>query len=221
MPVPTADHAERLLVRDRVADSIRTAILDGTLEPGERLHDDQLTSWLGVSRTPIREALATLATEGLIEMAANRYTRVALPDPDEVLDALRTLGLLIGGVVRLTVPVLTDEDVAVAERRLDAEMERLRDGGTARIVLTIGGAYDAWLSLCPNALLVETARKVIAGLAYKLRVDAIGELVPVEHLLEHYPVFRDAVVAGDAVAAELAIETIHMLEPVHASGVNR
>ncbi len=102
MPVPTAAPAERTLIRDQVSDKIRGAILDGTLEPGERLHDDELIAWLGVSRTPIRESLAQLADEGLVETAANRYTRVPLPDPREVLDALRTLGVLFGGIIRIT-----------------------------------------------------------------------------------------------------------------------
>lgn len=53
------------------------AIENGTLEAGERLNDDELTGWLGVSRTPVREAIARLESEGLVEMAANRYTRVA------------------------------------------------------------------------------------------------------------------------------------------------
>lgn len=53
------------------------AIENGTLEAGERLNDEELTSWLGVSRTPVREAIARLESEGLVEMAANRYTRVA------------------------------------------------------------------------------------------------------------------------------------------------
>jgi DNA-binding GntR family transcriptional regulator len=53
------------------------AIENGTLEAGERLNDDELTSWLGVSRTPVREAIARLESEGFVEMAANRYTRVA------------------------------------------------------------------------------------------------------------------------------------------------
>lgn len=212
VPKPEATAAARTLLRDQVTDKIRTAILDSTLEPGERLHDDQLINWLGVSRTPIREALASLANEGLIEMAANRYTRVAQPEPDEVLDALRTLGVLIGGIVRLTAPVMTSKDITVTTKRLNGEIKRLQDGGTARVVLTVGGAYDTWLELCPNPILVETARKVISGLAYKLRVDTIGELIPVEHLLEHYPRFRDAITAGDPIAAELAIETIHMLD---------
>lgn len=61
-------------------------------------------------------------------------------------------------------------------------------------------------------ILLETARTVINGLAYKLRVDTTGEVILVEHLREYYPVLHDAVAAGDPNAAELAIETIHMLD---------
>ncbi|UBQ02568.1 GntR family transcriptional regulator [Curtobacterium sp. TXMA1] len=79
MPVPKPKVAAqpRQLLRDVVYQQLRTAILKGTLEPGERLNDDELTAWLGVSRTPVREAIARLASEGLVEMAANRYTRVS------------------------------------------------------------------------------------------------------------------------------------------------
>jgi len=57
-----------------------TAIADGTLEPGDRLLDDELERWLGVSRTPIRQAIAELHTYGLVEIAANRFTKVATRD---------------------------------------------------------------------------------------------------------------------------------------------
>lgn len=79
MPIPKPVDAApaRTLLRDVVYAKMLDAIQDGTLEPGERLNDDQLTAWLGVSRTPVREAIARLESEGLVEMAANRYTRIA------------------------------------------------------------------------------------------------------------------------------------------------
>jgi DNA-binding GntR family transcriptional regulator len=78
MPVPRDSlPAERVLLRDTAYERLEAAIVDGTLRPGERLRDDELGEWLGVSRTPIREALARLTDAGLVETAANRYTRVA------------------------------------------------------------------------------------------------------------------------------------------------
>jgi Bacterial regulatory proteins, gntR family len=61
VPVPPArDLHRRGLLRDDVYISLRDAIVRGTLAPGERLRDAELATWLGVSRTPIREALLRL-----------------------------------------------------------------------------------------------------------------------------------------------------------------
>lgn len=76
VPTPSTDAPTRTLLRDVVSDQIRREILRGQFEPGERLNDDSLIEWLGVSRTPIREALARLAGEGLVEMVANRPAQV-------------------------------------------------------------------------------------------------------------------------------------------------
>jgi DNA-binding GntR family transcriptional regulator len=84
MPIPQQNPANspRRLLRDVVFDKILSAVLDGTLVPGERLNDVELVKWLGVSRTPVREALVRLASYGLVEIEANRYTRVASLDAD-------------------------------------------------------------------------------------------------------------------------------------------
>ena len=67
MPVPPlAGVHKRPLLRDNVFESLRNAIVDGTFEPGERLKDTELEAWLGVSRTPIREALLRLERAGLV-----------------------------------------------------------------------------------------------------------------------------------------------------------
>ena len=83
MPIPASDPAAttpRRLLRDVAIDQLLAAIVDGTLEPGERLNDDELAKWLQVSRTPIQEAIAQLQTYGLVEIEANRYTKVAARD---------------------------------------------------------------------------------------------------------------------------------------------
>ena len=90
MPIPTPETtpAPRRLLRDVVFDKLLAAIGDGTLELGERLNDDELVSWLGVSRTPVREAIAKLSDFGLVDIEANRYTRVVQPTMTEVDDTL-------------------------------------------------------------------------------------------------------------------------------------
>jgi hypothetical protein len=101
--------------RERFSDTARRsllrALLDGTLTPGERLHDDDLTAWLGISRTPIRSALDRLAELGLVDISANRSTRVASPTPETHRAALQVYGALHGAIAHSVLPALPEDDV--------------------------------------------------------------------------------------------------------------
>lgn len=77
MPIPPTSPLPRTLAREEVYQQIRTWIVEGALEAGETVRDSEMAAQLGVSRTPVREALRRLEDEGLIETARNRWTRVA------------------------------------------------------------------------------------------------------------------------------------------------
>ena len=78
MPLPdNSQPIGRFSMREEVYNSLLTWIMEGTLCPGEKILDKDLAERLGVSRTPVREALRRLEDKGLIESAANRWTRVA------------------------------------------------------------------------------------------------------------------------------------------------
>src|SRR5688500_13722843 len=88
MPIPVAENPLRTsLLRDAVHDRLRDAIVDGTLAPGEVVRDTELATWLGVSRTPVREALLRLGETGLVRSAPGRSTVVAEIDLAEVREA--------------------------------------------------------------------------------------------------------------------------------------
>ncbi|WP_423921200.1 GntR family transcriptional regulator [Frigoribacterium sp. 2-23] len=124
MPIPTLTDqppAPRRLLRDVVYDKMFLAIIDGTLEFGERLNDDQLVKWLGVSRTPVREAIAKLAEQALVDIEANRYTRIVAPTFDEFVDTVETGYEVWSLIVSRAVPNLTKEQkkevMAILETR--------------------------------------------------------------------------------------------------------
>lgn len=212
MPVPTTiDRPDQTLLRDRVVEKVTAAILDGTLRPGERLHDDELIAWLGVSRTPIREALTHLVSMGLVETEANRWTRVAAPPETAIPDALHTLGVLFGGITRLAVASMTDEQIASSVARMDESIASLRTGDSTALAYDSPRIYDAWLALCPNVRLATLARHVYPGLAYTLRGASVATYVPADRAIVKLTALRDAVLRRDPIAAELAMERIHML----------
>lgn len=166
MPVPksTVENSPRKLLRDVVLEKMLAAIQDGTLQAGERLNDDELVQWLGVSRTPIREAIAKLVDYGLVEMEANRYTRVANPTARQFEEALTvTLGFT-ELAVRWSFPRLDDaqltEVVGILDdihRHADAE-DRAANDDFANLLETLVRIADNELLATFTASLVPRTK---------------------------------------------------------------
>ncbi|GAA3336818.1 hypothetical protein GCM10017714_01160 [Curtobacterium pusillum] len=211
MPVPSSAPTEHQLLRDTVRQKIHDAIMDGTLEPGERLNDDELIAWLGVSRTPIREALSQLARAGLIEMAPNRYTRVTTPNPTEVVEALQTLGVLFGGVVRLAVPRLGAASRKKILAQLDATIKDYEAHDVAAVNHDALAVFARYVEECGNENLQRVCRDTMDGLAFRLRLPNLDELVDWDQMTADFRRLREATASGDNIAAELATEAIHLL----------
>lgn len=116
MPIPqNAPTPDRMLLRDNVYQKLRDAIVDGTFEPGEQLKDSELAAWIGVSRTPVREALLRLGTSGLVVAKPGRSTYVSTIDPRTLQEARDVVAAMHELAIRETVGKLTK-----------AELDRMR-----------------------------------------------------------------------------------------------
>ena len=108
MPVPQSRGlVSRTLLRENAYRAIRDAIVDGTLAPGERLNDADLVEWLGVSRTPVREALARLEQAGLVQTKPGRSTTVSPLDVREIRSAQLVTAAMHELAVREAIPNLS------------------------------------------------------------------------------------------------------------------
>ena len=112
MPVPAESIPPRELLRDDVYRRLRDGIVDGTFAPGEQLRDVELAGWLGVSRTPIREALQRLAQAGLVVTEPGRSTSVTSLDLRATRDAQAVVAAMHQLAVREAVGQLTAADLA-------------------------------------------------------------------------------------------------------------
>jgi DNA-binding GntR family transcriptional regulator len=120
MPVPgSRGLVTRSLLREDAYRAIRDAIVDGTLTPGERLNDATLVEWLGVSRTPVREALARLEQAGLVRTKPGRHTIVSPLDVRAVHAAQSVTAAMHELAVRQAVPNLSG-----------AELDAMREANT-------------------------------------------------------------------------------------------
>ena len=99
---------EYLPLRDVVFQTLRQAILTGELKPGERLMEIHLANRLGVSRTPVREAIRMLTLEGLVTMITRRGAEVSRISRQDISDVLEVRGSLDALAVRLACERITE-----------------------------------------------------------------------------------------------------------------
>lgn len=206
----------RPLLSDAARSILRRAVLDGTLRPGEQLCDADLIEWLGVSRTPIRSALDDLRDAGLVELSANRWTRVALPSTAEVaLDAEVWSGLLVA-LLRRAAPSGGDRSALVAALlRRGADLVSVR-AGTPLEIAELGTVAAVPLVLARHAghePMGEAFAEVSARLALGLAARGCG--VPAPAWTAYASALAVALDEADAAATSAA--TVGLLDAVLAT----
>jgi GntR family transcriptional regulator, rspAB operon transcriptional repressor len=126
--ISLAERRSGVPARTQVYATLRDAIIRAELPPGRKLSENELATWLGVSRTPIREALVRLRDERLVAIVPQLGTFVSYISPQAVSDASFIREALECAAVRQTAVVATEDDIAALEENLRAQ-ERADERG--------------------------------------------------------------------------------------------
>lgn len=192
----------RSLLRDDVYRTLRDAIVDGTLGPGERLRDGELEAWLGVSRTPIREALLRLERAGLVVARPGRSTTVAPVDHRATMNAQDVVSALHELAVRLAVPHLTHGDLAAMEQANRRFAAALRSGDADAAVLADDDFHAVAVDVADNEVIREVLDQT-TPLLRRVELLRFSSLAGRGSVAQHERIV-DLCRAGDADAAALA-----------------
>lgn len=161
MPVPRENGAvARHLLRDDAYDALCAAIVSGELEPGETLHDGELCSWLGLSRTPVREALARLNDECLVEVAPQRHTRVAPLTLRDAQDTFPVLASVHALATELAVPLLERSHFDELRRINRRFIVALTDGQPADAYDADDAFHALFVGVCANAEVTRILERI-------------------------------------------------------------
>jgi DNA-binding GntR family transcriptional regulator len=150
----------RTLARQEAYDRLCGWIIDGTLQPGEVLHDHAIGAALGVSRTPVREALRRLEDEGLVETALNRWTRVAPLDMAKAAECYVILEALEVLALELAFERLGREDIQRLGDTNRAMQKAAKQQERAAAVLADEGFHEVWLGRANNCELLVLVRQL-------------------------------------------------------------
>jgi DNA-binding GntR family transcriptional regulator len=138
----------RPLARDEAYEKLKLWIIDGTLRPGEMLRDQAIAESLGISRTPVREALRRLEDEGFVETALNRWTRVA---PLDLKKTIETYGVIEAlEVFALDAAKLTNDDLKMMKQANEDMRRALRLKQPAAALHADETFHGVWLRSAHN-----------------------------------------------------------------------
>ena len=192
-------------LREVVCETLRDAIRNGILKPGERLMEIQLAEELGVSRTPVREAIRKLELEGYVIMMPRRGTYVAnlsIRDVNEVFEIRTSLDSLASG---LAAERITDEELERLQRLLVLIGEYIETNDMEKIVETDTEFHDLLYQASRNTRLVGIIFNLREQLT-RFRTTSMGFPGRLAATLEEHRRIVEAIAQGDVKEAQAAAE---------------
>ena len=195
---------EYLPLRDVVFNTLRNAILTGELSPGERLMEIKLADKLGVSRTPIREAIRKLELEGLVVNTPRKGAEVAnisAEDLRDVLEVRRSLEVL---AISLACEKMTDETLELLYENIDAFKHSIDAKATSDIASVDVTFHDIIYKSTGNNRLIQILNNISEQM-YRYRFEYIKNKESWNRLVEEHMNIYEAIKNRDK---DLAVKSI-------------
>jgi DNA-binding GntR family transcriptional regulator len=183
---------------------MRDAIIQGTFQPGEKLRDAELEEWLGVSRTPIREAIGRLEAAGLVHTIPGRSTVVSTIERKAVLDAQAVAAAMHALAVRTAVPLMGSAEIK-AMTKANKEFAAAFASADADAAIR---SDDEFHGVAVDASRNETIRSVleqVTPVLRRLEFLRFSSLTGQESIAQHKRII-DYCRRGDAAAAAQAAQ---------------
>lgn len=194
---------EFLPLRDVVFNTLRQAILTGELKPGERLMEIHLANKLGVSRTPIREAIRKLELEGLVTMIPRRGAEVAQITEKSMNDVLEVRRALDALCVELACERITEEDLGRLKQACDAFEAAVRTKDVKKVAKADVELHDIIVQATGNQRLIQLINNLSEQM-YRYRFEYIKDIGQHQRLIDEHRMIYESIVKKDREAASHA-----------------
>lgn len=199
-----------LPLRDVVFNTLRKAILTGQLQPGERLMEVHLADKLGVSRTPIREAIRKLELEGLVVMMPRRGAEVAKISEKSLQDVLEVRRALDVLIAELACERITDDEIDnLTKAALDFEnsTKNIKAGSDITPIAKADVDFHDIIMEATGNMRLKSLVNNLAEQMYRYRFVYLKDINIHTNLVDEHQAIVDAIVKRDKIAAAKAART--------------
>lgn len=176
----------------QISEYIKQAIINGELNPGDKVNEALLASKLSISRAPIREALQMLVQEGLIISIPQRGKFIASLSPKEIQDSYFIGGVLEGAIVASSINLFNENDFTRL-KKIIINMKHIADtnGNKDELALLDNEFHDILFSKTDNSLVVKLARRSCRGVSKFLLFKYWRDIFTPQEIYErHYTIFE-------------------------------
>ena len=199
-------------LREIVFETLRDAIINQVLEPGERLMEIQMADEMGVSRTPVREAIRKLELEGLVIMVPRKGAYVAGISVKDIHEVFEVRTSLEGLAASLAAQIITPEELDEMERNLFLEAGELAGNNLRSIVEIDTSFHDLLYKAAKNQKLFQMVNNLQEQLQ-RFRSASLARPGRSKTALDEHRKILEALALGDAkLAQKLAMEHIESAE---------
>lgn len=187
---------EFLPLRDVVFNTLRQAILTGELKPGERLMEIHLANRLGVSRTPIREAIRKLELEGLVTMIPRRGAEVSQITEKSMNDVLEVRRALDALCAELACDRISEEELEELGKACTAFEQAVKTKDIKKVAQADVALHDIIVRATGNRRLIQLVNNLSEQM-YRYRFEYIKDFGQHERLIEEHRIIYDSIVRKD------------------------
>lgn len=197
---------EYLPLRDVVFKTLRQAILRGELKPGERLMEIHLANRLGVSRTPIREAIRKLELEGLVVMVPRRGAQVACITEKSLKDVLEVRRALDALSIELACDRITGDEKIELKNARDSFIAATKTKDATVIATADVKFHDIIIAAAGNDKLSGLINN-LAEQMYRYRFEYIKDETQHDKIIAEHNEIYESIIAHDKQKAAQAVKT--------------
>jgi DNA-binding GntR family transcriptional regulator len=148
-------------LREKILETIRDAILKGSLRPGERVSEPELAERFGISRTPIREAFRQLESEGYLEVIPRKGAVVASLSERDVIEFYAIKSILEGHAARIAAERMTERDLERLET-INAKLQEIAAGGDIKGFFRVHNEFhELFIKASGNDKLIELINQLV------------------------------------------------------------
>ena len=148
--------SEFLTLKDHVYNYIAKAIINGELKPNEKINENEIVNKMNISRTPVREALIQLASEGLLENVPRKGFVLSRVDENTAKELYELIGLMEGYAAKMVAPVISDKDLKDLDFYVSS-MDLAIDSNNYEMYYQLQAKFhETYLELCENKTLIST-----------------------------------------------------------------